>query len=190
MTSDAVFFTKFTRYVVNSIVVRSDYDKRQSKFCMSKFKHLSDCKNSCTEAFPQQWNLEPAGSPENSTSTASVAPRKRGVGCSQINAISYGSYQLGDSTFTILCDTNWHAVYILQLSFTADFVSCMNACLEWNMVQSDECVGVTWAAGSYGPAGPAGGSVCVFRWTMPGTGSYQLIGSDSAQLQGVSSPNV
>ena len=80
----------------------------------------------------------------------------------------------------------------LRITYTSDFISCINACAAWNAkstaVDFGECVGVSWVYGNYGPDGTAGGSECFFKWRMKGNG-VQTSTADSARLQ-VQSPTV
>ena len=110
--------------------------------------------------------------------TTGYKPVKRGGGCTQINAATYTT---GGSTFDIICDTSYYWNEILFISYTADFASCMNGCVQWNTGNPQKCVSITWSYGSYRPNGVAGGSECWFFWSA--TSSAPVVGQDSAKLQ-------
>jgi len=103
---------------------------------------------------------------------------KRGTGCAQVNAATYAT---GGYTFDIICDTSYYWTEILFISYTVDFASCMNACVQWNIVNPEKCVSMTWRYSFYGPDGVAGGSECWFYWSA--TSWVPVVGQDSAKLQ-------
>ena len=112
---------------------------------------------------------------------------KRDTGCTAINSTTY---QTSGSTFDILCNTaGWSSLDILQITYTIDFVSCINDCAIWNTQKSQKCMGVGWANGEYGPDGVEGGSGCYFFWVMVGNG-VPYVDYDSAKLQIPQSPTV
>jgi hypothetical protein len=112
---------------------------------------------------------------------------KRDIGCIAINSTTY---QTSGSTFDILCDTaGWGSLNILQITYTLDFVSCINDCVIWNTQNTQKCMGVEWVNGQYGPDGIQGGSECYFFWVMIGNGA-PAAGYDSAKLQVPQSPTV
>ena len=111
---------------------------------------------------------------------------KRSAGCQEINSTTYS---FGGVSFSLTCDVEWSGTGYLSLLFTPDFASCMNGCVAWNLQSTQKCVGVSWAKGSYGPAGIAGGSQCLYYYAITGA-AVRNIGSDAAQLQSIQGPTV
>jgi hypothetical protein len=113
---------------------------------------------------------------------------KRSIGCAQIGNAT--SYETEGSTFEIFCDFVWHASNTMTVTYTIDFVSCMDACIGWNGNHSAKCVGVVWRGGYYGPGGEAGGSICSLQWNMIVSEGYNQTSFDSARLLSVPLPPV
>jgi hypothetical protein len=105
---------------------------------------------------------------------------KRSTGCTEINNTTYES---AGGTFELFCDTRWPSNYFLYVTFTLDYITCMEECVTWNTQMTEKCVGVRWQFGTYGPRGLPGGSECIFNWIMPDGASVQASGEDSARLQ-------
>ena len=108
---------------------------------------------------------------------------KRSSECTQNS-----TYTISASVFSISCDSEWAWWDALYITFTRDFQSCMTACVDWNSHSQDTCRGVSWTDGTYGPSGVSEGSECVFYWAT--TTSFQTNGTDSAQLQTLSTATV
>src|SRR5271170_1604048 len=108
---------------------------------------------------------------------------KRSSECTQNS-----KYTISGSVFSITCDFQWAWWDALYITFTPDFQSCMNACIDWNSHSQDTCAGVSWSDGTYGPSGVSGGSECTFYWAT--TTSFPTNGTDSGQLQTLSTPTV
>jgi hypothetical protein len=112
---------------------------------------------------------------------------KRGSGCTEINSTTYTTEGVA---FDILCDTDFGSSSgnnALTISYTTDFATCINACVTWNKMNSQKCVGVSWEE-PYGPLGVAGGRACRSFWTL--IGNFASPGVDSAFIQGAISPAV
>jgi len=65
----------------------------------------------------------------------------------------------------------------------------MEDCVRWNTNNVNQCVGVFWDYGQYGPLGVEGGSECFYTWDMV-NGNSSASGTDSARLQTAALPTV
>ena len=83
--------------------------------------------------------------------------------------------------FSLVCGVNWWPDSLF-LNYTTDFDTCLNGCAEWNMNNTESCVGVSFIEGIFGPRGEAGGSQCFYKWRILWSGSLDTL-SDSAQVQ-------
>lgn len=81
----------------------------------------------------------------------------------------------------MFCNWNW-GDNNLYLTFTLDFLSCMDGCAQWNTNNTETCVGVIWVSGDYGPDGLSGGCQCYYKWDMIGAG-YSFNGGYAGQLE-------
>lgn len=102
---------------------------------------------------------------------------KRGVGCATLNRTAYST---GGLTFDIICNMYWGHENTLYITYIPAFTSCIDGCASWN--GGDQCVGIDWTYGTYGPEGVAGGSLCRYLWTMADAGMPQDT-DDAARLQ-------
>ena len=104
---------------------------------------------------------------------------KRAEGCTALNQTTYSTNGV---TFDILCNLYWGHEDTLKIEFTPTFTACIDQCASWNNANVDQCVGVDWSFGYYGPGGVAEGSLCRYLWTMADAGLPQD-GEDVARLQ-------
>lgn len=95
-------------------------------------------------------------------------PQPTNMECLEIQGTTYTS--ITGTKVDAICGTNWYG-NDLHLTFTLDFLSCINGCAEWNSNNTEKCIGVAWVSGNYGPDGLSGGCQCYYKWDMPGTGT-------------------
>ena len=101
----------------------------------------------------------------------------RGQGCSEIPT---RTYTINNSTFTIICNTTWDGSLYLNVMYTPNFTSCLEACVDW--ADETPCVGAQW---DYSSPGYDGGYLCHLLWSMPPNNSTAATFKsevDSAQL--------
>jgi hypothetical protein len=66
---------------------------------------------------------------------------KRGYGCS--SEITQSPYTTPDGlTFDIQCNTSYINTQFLDVTYTTNFSTCIDACVKWD--ESIPCVGVQW----------------------------------------------
>jgi hypothetical protein len=87
-----------------------------------------------------------------------IAGRGQG-GCS---GVTTPTYTIDNSTFTLICNTTWDGSLYLNVIYTPNFTSCLQACVDWE----DEipCVGAQW---DYSSPGYDQGYLCHLLWSMP-----------------------
>src|SRR5271154_2311601 len=81
---------------------------------------------------------------------------KRGEGCKSLNGAT--TFNAGGAVFDIFCGMTWAYYDSLFVSYTPNFQTCMENCVRWNTNNGNQCVGVFWIYGQYGPLGVEGGS--------------------------------
>lgn len=99
---------------------------------------------------------------------------KRGQGCVEI---PHHSYTVDNQTFTILCNKTWDGSLFLNVIYTNNFSSCIQACVDWD--GETPCVGAQW---DFSTPGYQGGFLCHLLYDMPSNGSSFNAAVDSAQL--------
>jgi len=100
------------------------------------------------------------------------------LGCSPPN--SRRTYTINNSTFTIICNTTWDGSLYLNVMYTPNFTSCLQACVDW--ANETPCLGAQW---DYSSPGYDGGHLCHLLWSMPSNNSTAATFKsevDSAQL--------
>ena len=106
-------------------------------------------------------------------------PRPTDTECLENNGGTYKSTT--GAVFDVFCYKGWGGNDI-HLNFTTEYFSCINGCALWNTHSTNQCVGVTYGPGQYGPDGEGGGSQCYYKWVMPGSVGYSPAG-DAARLK-------
>ena len=124
-------------------------------------------------------DLDDTGDNSESNELIIQGNMKRGFGCDTLNQTTYST---GGVAFDILCNQYWGHDVTLFVNYTPTFPSCIQGCVSWNSINSDQCVGVDWSYTVNGPNGPPGGSQCRYLFSMNGSGDTQD-GEDSARLQ-------
>lgn len=106
-----------------------------------------------------------------------MSPFMENITPQECSDISESTYDFGDATFDILCDTAFTRTLCLQVTYTTSFTDCINACINWE--STTPCVGIQW---EYGTNGPEEGSLCTLFWNMTGN-EIQKFGIDTARLR-------
>jgi len=80
--------------------------------------------------------------------------------------------------FEIYCGINW-AFGDLYISYTPDFMTCVENCAKWNEnTNNTVCLGIAYAPQNYGP--DESQFECYFKWELQNASSFSLV--DSAIL--------
>lgn len=111
------------------------------------------------------------------TIVASATEVKRGYGCS--SEITQSPYTTSDgTTFDLQCNTSYTNTQFLDITYTTNFSSCMEACVKWD--EAVPCVGVQWDHETLSYQG--NNYLCYLLWDMSGN-STEEDQIDSAKIR-------
>jgi hypothetical protein len=77
-----------------------------------------------------------------------------------------GYVSANGARYTVFCSYDPRG-YDLYVTYTSDFISCINGCSQWNIDNPGLlCMGAVWDSAAYGPDGRQ----CFYKWNLTGTG--------------------